>query len=118
MKKQSGIASISINPESLTMIRTRFILEWMDNGQFPHKLFEFQQQLLREGLFPAYNQWLLDRRRTSPPIISGLVSTSRNTMPLSAYKKQGVQNTCRAVLSLIANQSNTKILKGLVVSRC
>jgi tetratricopeptide (TPR) repeat protein len=58
MKKQSGIASIGINPESLTMIRTRFILEWMDNGQFPHKLFEFQQQLLREGLFPAYNQWL------------------------------------------------------------
>lgn len=58
MKKQGVIASGGINPESLTMIRTRFLLDWSAAGQFPHKLFEYQLQLLREGLFPAYNQWL------------------------------------------------------------
>lgn len=60
MDKQSALASQGINAESLTMIRTRFILEWGSSyaNKFPFKLFEYQQQLLREGLFNAYNQWI------------------------------------------------------------
>ena len=27
-------------------------------AKFPFKLFDFQQQLLKEGMFEAYNQWL------------------------------------------------------------
>ena len=40
--------------------RTRFILDWSKTygAKFPFKLFDFQQQLLREGMFEAYNQWL------------------------------------------------------------
>lgn len=46
--------------ESLMMIRTRFILDWMNSSakKYPHRLFEYQQQLLREGMFEAYHQWL------------------------------------------------------------
>jgi tetratricopeptide (TPR) repeat protein len=60
MNKQSAIASRGITTETLTMIRTRFVLDWFkDNSmKFPHRLFEYHQQLIREGMFDAYNQWL------------------------------------------------------------
>lgn len=57
---QSGVAASGINTETLTMIRTRFILNWFANAdqKFKYRLFSYQQQLLREGLFDAYNQWI------------------------------------------------------------
>src|SRR5690606_19228299 len=61
MNKQAGLAKMGINPESLTMIRTRFLLEWHEQGydkKFPFRLFEHYHQLLREGYFDAYNQWI------------------------------------------------------------
>ncbi len=60
MSKQSSLAGKGINTEVLTMIRTRFILDWYENYavKFPFRLFDYQQQLIREGLFDAYNQWL------------------------------------------------------------
>ena len=60
MNKQTPVAASGINTESLTMIRTRFILDWYNTLQnkFPFKLFEYHQQLLREGMFDAYNEWL------------------------------------------------------------
>ncbi|MFZ4056554.1 MAG: tetratricopeptide repeat protein [Ferruginibacter sp.] len=60
MNKESLAASNGINPESLTMIRTRFILDWYENNaeKFPFRLFEHQRHLLKEGLFDAYNQWI------------------------------------------------------------
>lgn len=59
--KQSSIVANGISPESLTMIRTRFSLDWYNAGpadKYPFRLFEHHQQLLRDGLFNAYNQWL------------------------------------------------------------
>ena len=60
MSKQSSLANRGITTETLTMIRTRFILEWFDKyaARFPYKLFDYQRQLLQEGIFNAYNQWL------------------------------------------------------------
>ncbi|MGG9971122.1 tetratricopeptide repeat protein [Ferruginibacter sp. SUN002] len=60
MNNQSNVAIQGINPESLTMIRTRFILDWFNgkSEKYPYKLFEYQQQLIKEGMFDAYNQWL------------------------------------------------------------
>ena len=61
MNKQMSIAETGINTETLSMIRTRFILDWFSDknaAKQPFKLFEQQQQLLREGMFEAYNQWL------------------------------------------------------------
>jgi tetratricopeptide (TPR) repeat protein len=60
LNKQSSLASRGITTETLTMIRTRFILDWFQNAgnRYPYKLFDYQRQLLQSGLFEAYNQWL------------------------------------------------------------
>lgn len=58
--KQSTLTSKGITTETLTMIRTRFILDWYENNavKYPFRLFEYHRQLLQEGMFNAYNQWL------------------------------------------------------------
>ncbi len=58
--KQNAIAALGISPESLTMIRTRFILDWKNSfsEKFPFRLFEHHLHLLKGGLFEAYNQWI------------------------------------------------------------
>ena len=58
--KQSSLINNGINTETLTMIRSRFILDWYETNaaKYPFKLFDFQRQLLQEGMFDAYNQWL------------------------------------------------------------
>jgi Tfp pilus assembly protein PilF len=60
MSKQASLGNRGITTETLTMIRSRFILEWFDKyaTRFPYKLFDYQRQLLQEGMFNAYNQWL------------------------------------------------------------
>ena len=60
ISKQSSLLNRGVTTETLTMIRSRFILEWFDKyaGRFPYKLFDYQRQLLQEGIFNAYNQWL------------------------------------------------------------
>ncbi|GAB2838190.1 tetratricopeptide repeat protein [Ferruginibacter profundus] len=68
MNKQSNLAASGINTESLTMIRTRFILDWFTDfgNKFPFKLFELQRQLLQEGMFDAYNQWIFTAAQNLP----------------------------------------------------
>jgi tetratricopeptide (TPR) repeat protein len=58
--KQSSLVSKGVTTETLTMIRTRFILDWYNTNavKFPFRLFDYQRQLLAEGMFTAYNQWL------------------------------------------------------------
>jgi len=61
MAKESSLAGKGITTETLTMIRTRFILDWFGSAnaaKYPFKLFDYQRQLLQDGLFDAYNQWL------------------------------------------------------------
>ena len=50
------------------MIRTRFILDWYNEygNKFPFRLFELQRQLLREGLFDSYNQWIFTTVQNLP----------------------------------------------------
>jgi tetratricopeptide (TPR) repeat protein len=59
--KQKSIGIAGITPESLSAIRARFILDWFSTAEskkYPFRLFERHQQMLREGIFDAYNQWL------------------------------------------------------------
>lgn len=60
MNKQASLVTKGVTTESLIMVRARFILEWFDKyaAKYPHRLFDYQQQLLREGMFEAYNHWL------------------------------------------------------------
>lgn len=60
MNKQNSVVIKGINAETLTMIRTRFILDWNKDyaAKFPSRLFDLQKELLERGLFPVYNQWI------------------------------------------------------------
>lgn len=61
MKPQSSfIATNGITPETLTAIRTKFLVDWIakNNTRYPVRLFDYQQQLLKAGMFDAYNQWI------------------------------------------------------------
>ena len=68
MNKQSLLAAGRIDAESLTMIRTRFILDWFTEygDKFPYRLFELHRQLLQEGMFDAYNQWIFTSVQNLP----------------------------------------------------
>jgi tetratricopeptide (TPR) repeat protein len=60
MNKQTLLASGGINTESLVMIRSRFILDWFNDygSKYAFRLFDYQRQLLQDGLFEAYNHWI------------------------------------------------------------
>lgn len=60
MNNQSSLANKGLTIETITMIRSRFILDWYaaNAAKFPFRLFDYQQQLLKEGMFEAYNHWL------------------------------------------------------------
>lgn len=60
LNKQAGLTSKGVTTETLTMIRTRFILDWYATNavRFPFRLFDYHRQLISEGMFTAYNQWL------------------------------------------------------------
>jgi tetratricopeptide (TPR) repeat protein len=49
-----------ITAESLTVLRTKFIINWFDTypTNYPFRLFDYQRQLLKSGMFDAYNEWL------------------------------------------------------------
>jgi tetratricopeptide (TPR) repeat protein len=57
--KQPPIPLNDVNVSSLTTLRMTFIKDWKQNSaNAPFKLFEYHDQLIKEGLFDAYNQWL------------------------------------------------------------
>jgi tetratricopeptide (TPR) repeat protein len=59
MNDQTAVMSLGVTPESMSILRSKFILEWFEkyNDKYPYRLFEYQRQLLKEGMFDAYNQW-------------------------------------------------------------
>ena len=60
INKQNLAVTTEFNAETLTMIRTRFVLDWSNDyaGKYPIRLFDYQRQLIQDGIFEAYNQWL------------------------------------------------------------
>ena len=60
MRKYSSVVSTGVTPESLVALRTRFILDWTvaNSTKFPFRLFDYHVQLLKSGMFDAYNQWI------------------------------------------------------------
>ena len=60
MQKHSSTISAGITPETLTTLRARFLLDWYEKyaTRFPYRLFEHHSQLVKMGLFDAYNQWV------------------------------------------------------------
>lgn len=61
--KLAPVVSDGITTENLIMLRTRFLMEWQTAyaAQYPFTLFKFQDDLLRNGNFDVYNQWMFGR---------------------------------------------------------
>jgi lipopolysaccharide biosynthesis regulator YciM len=89
MNKQSALASSGINAESLTMIRARFILDWYNDAgnKFPYKLFELQRQLLQEGMFDAYNQWIFTVAQNLPAYQNWITVNAEAYNELNRFQK-------------------------------
>jgi tetratricopeptide (TPR) repeat protein len=68
MAKLTPTITQGITTESLTVLRTQFIINWFEKypANFPFRLFDYQRQLLREGLFDAYNQWIFGAAENLP----------------------------------------------------
>jgi tetratricopeptide (TPR) repeat protein len=92
MNKQSAQLTKGITTESLTMIRTLFILDWYENYavRFPFRLFDYQQQLLREGMFEAYNQWLFGTIENLPAYETWTKTHAEEYNGFSAFLKSRV----------------------------
>jgi lipopolysaccharide biosynthesis regulator YciM len=92
MSKQSSLANNGITTETLTMIRTRFILEWFDKnaGRFPYKLFDYQRQLIQEGMFAAYNQWLFGTIENLPAYDNWIKTHDEEYKNFTAFQKNRV----------------------------
>jgi Tfp pilus assembly protein PilF len=57
---QSSVIASGITTKSLIMLRIRFLIAWETHEMelYPFSLFTYEQQLARQGLFEAYNQWI------------------------------------------------------------
>lgn len=68
LSKLTNLMNEDVTSETLTQLRTRFILNWYNSAarQYPFRLFEHLRQLLREGYFEAYNQWLIGAIADTP----------------------------------------------------
>ena len=92
MGKQTSLTAQGITTETLTMIRTRFILDWFAShaSKYPFKLFDYQQQLLKEGLFEAYNQWLFGTVENLPGYDSWIKTHAEAHTAFTTFQKNRV----------------------------
>jgi tetratricopeptide (TPR) repeat protein len=63
MSKLAPVVSDGVNTENLTMLRTRFAMDWsaVYSKRYPFSLFAFHDKMLRMGYFEAYNEWLFGK---------------------------------------------------------
>lgn len=92
MGKQSSLVNRGISTEILTAIRTRFILDWYKTyaAKYPFKLFDYQQQLIREGMFEAYNQWLFGTVENLPAYDSWTKTHSDLHAKFNSFQKNRI----------------------------
>jgi hypothetical protein len=56
-------------------------------NQIPFKLFEYQQQLIRSGMFDAYNQWLFGTVENLPAFDQWAKTNSESYAKFTAFQK-------------------------------
>jgi tetratricopeptide (TPR) repeat protein len=61
--KLTPVVADGMTTENLTMLRTRFLMDWyLQYAQkYPFTLFQRQDELIRDGYFDIYNQWLFGK---------------------------------------------------------
>ena len=92
MNKQNSVVLSGINAESLTMIRTRFILDWYHDyaSEFPFKLFDIQKNLLEKCLFAAYDQWIFGATQNLAAYQNWIASHASEYEAFNTYLKDRI----------------------------
>ncbi len=87
-----------LNTETLTMLRTRFMIEWMQRyaGRYPSTLFTYQDKMLLEGHYDAYNQWLFGASDNSQEFSTWI---KLNTKTYSAFENWRKNNPLQPAVS-------------------
>ena len=60
LNNHSAAIAQGISADALSALRSAFITDWSEKNAvaFPFRLFDYHRQLVKEGMFDAYNQWL------------------------------------------------------------
>ena len=84
--RQPSLNLVNVSVPALTSLRMGFIKDWnqQNAAKFPFKLFEYQDQLIKEGLFEAYNQWLFGAALNSDAFNAW---TDANKEKVAAFQK-------------------------------
>jgi tetratricopeptide (TPR) repeat protein len=89
LNSQSALISQGITVESLTVLRSRFVVDWFSKyaAKYPFRLFDYQQQLLKEGMFDAYNQWIFGASQNLPAFQNWTASHSEEYNRFISFQK-------------------------------
>ena len=83
-----------VTAETLSAFRTKFILDWFTKNatRFPFRLYEYHQQLLKSGMFDAYNQWIFGTAGNLPAYENWTKTTRKSTISSIISKRTGYLN--------------------------
>jgi hypothetical protein len=89
MNKLSFTVAQGISAESLTVLRTKFIITWFETypTNYPFHLFDYQRQLLKDGMFEAYNEWLFGSTENLPAFQAWTTSHSDEYKRFTDFQK-------------------------------
>lgn len=92
MNRFTSLASSGISVESLSAIRTRFILDWESSyaSKFPFRLFQLHKQYIEEGLFDAYNQWVFATEQNLPAYKKWISSHEKEYNELKRFQESRI----------------------------
>lgn len=92
MNKQSPLLSAGINLQTLSILRTRFILDWEANyaTRFPFKLFQVHKQYIQEGIFEAYNHWVFATDQNMPACQQWITDHPKENAALNDFLKNRI----------------------------
>ncbi len=87
--KSAGAITEGLNTETLTMLRTRFMLEWMQRyaAKYPATLFTYQDKMLLNGYYDAYNQWLFGASDNSQEFSTWIKLNAKIYSAFESWKK-------------------------------
>jgi tetratricopeptide (TPR) repeat protein len=103
------VVADGISAENLTMLRTRFSMEWVAKyaARYPFTLFSHWDDLLRAGHFDACNQWVFGRAENQAQYDAWI---KFHPEALPAYEQYYARNPLRPTA---ADAYNDGVLKGI-----
>lgn len=92
----SNVVLGGVDINNVVMIRTRFLLRWMqvEQEEYPFELFHFLNELAGSGHFEAYNQWLFGKASGEREYIDWVKNNSEQYSDFEQYfQNTRYQNT-------------------------